>query len=255
MQSKKEKWDSGDYDSKYEFVSRYGEELLSLLNAEKEERILDLGCGTGDLTYLISQTAGEVIGLDNSTDMIQSARNKYPNLEFVLGDAADFDFDLPFNAIFSNAALHWVLDYRGCIKSMFRNLKSGGRIVLEFGAKDNIRTIVQALRSTLLERGFSNQAHTQLWFFPSVEEYSKSLESEGFKLIFANQFDRPTELKADIGDWLNMFASPFFKGIPGEESSRIIEKVIQLTSQDCYRDGKWYADYKRLRIQAIKEQQ
>ena len=253
MRSKKDKWDSGDYDSKYEFVSRYGEELLSMLQAGKEERVLDLGCGTGDLTYLISLSAGKVIGLDKSIDMIQSARNKYPNLEFLQGDAADFDFDQPFDAIFSNAALHWVLDYEACIKSMFRNLKSGGRLVVEFGAKDNIRTIVRALRSTLLERGFSKQAHTELWFFPSVEEYSEALESKGFKVLFADQFDRPTELNADIGDWLNMFASPFFKGITQGESGKIIEQVIQLTRQDCYRDGKWYADYKRLRILAIKE--
>ena len=253
MRSKKEKWDSGDYDSKYDFVSRYGEELLSMLQAGKGERVLDLGCGTGDLTYLISLTAGEVIGLDKSIDMIHSARNKYPNLEFLQADAANFDFDLPFDAIFSNAALHWVLDYKSCIKSMFRNLKSGGRLVAEFGAENNIRTIVQALRSALLERGYSKQAQKVLWYFPSVEEYSETLESEGFNVIFANHFDRPTKLNADVGDWLRMFASPFFEGIPEVASGKVIEDVIQLTSRDCYRDGKWYADYKRLRIQAIRE--
>ena len=254
MQGNKEKWDSRDYDSKYEFVSRYGQELLTLLDAGKKERILDLGCGTGVLTHLISLSAGEVIGLDKSIDMIQSARIKYPNIEFMQGDAANFDFDESFDAIFSNAALHWVLDYKGCIRSMYRNLKSGGTLVLEFGAKDNIRHIVDALRSVLLENGFSRQAEIELWYFPSAEEYSAELQSEGFEVLRTNQFDRPTQLNADVGDWLNMFASPFFKGIPKREIHKIVKQVIQFTREYCYRDGKWYADYKRLRIQAIKAQ-
>ena len=252
MQGNKENWDSKDYDSKYEFVSRYGEELLSLLRAEKEERILDLGCGTGDLTHLISRKAKEVVGLDKSSNMIRTARTKYPELEFLLGDAADFNFDKPFDAVFSNAALHWVLDYMGCIRSMYRNLKSGGRLVLEFGAKDNIRTIIDALRSALLKRGHKHLAELELWYFPSVHEYTEALESEGFKVISANQFDRPTELNADIGDWLNMFASPFFREIPDLEKGKVVENVIQITRQHCYRQGKWFADYKRLRIQATK---
>ena len=252
MKGGEKKWDSRLYDSKYEFVSRYGEELLSLLNTGQKERVLDLGCGTGDLTNLIDRDAGEVIGLDKSPDMIKNARHKYPNLEFVQGDAANFDFDQPFDAIFSNAALHWVLDYKGCISSMSRNLRIGGRLVLEFGAKGNINTIVQALRSVLIESGFSKQAELELWYFPSVEEYTNELKMEGFEIVYASQFDRPTELSADIGDWLNMFAGPFFREIPEYDKEKIVGQVIEMTRPHCYRNGKWYADYKRIRIVAMK---
>jgi len=252
MKGAKKKWDSSRYDSKYEFVSRYGEELLALLNADQEDLILDLGCGTGDLTHLIDQDAGEVIGLDKSVDMIRTANEKYPKLKFVTGDAANFDFDRPFDAIFSNAALHWVLDYKGCIRSMYRNLRTGGRLVLEFGAKDNINTIVRALRSVLLQKGFTKQAGIELWYFPTVEKYSDELKAEGFDIVHASQFGRPTELNADIGDWLKMFAGPFFKDIPEPQIVKIVDEVIQLTRQNCYRKGKWYADYKRIRIVAMK---
>src|SRR5262249_12493396 len=102
------KWDSTFYDQKHSFVTKYGEGVMELLATMAGERILDVGCGTGHLTHLIAQTGAVVTGLDNSAEMIRAAEASYPNIRFIIADAANFSFDEPFDAIFSNAALHWV---------------------------------------------------------------------------------------------------------------------------------------------------
>ena len=146
MEKLNSKWDPNQYDEKFSFVYQYGEDLLKLLNPQIGERILDLGCGTGELTDQLQQPGIEVVGMDSSPEMIQTARAKYPHLNFVIGDAEDFKFKTSFHAIFSNATLHWVLNHKTCIDSMHHNLHSQGRLVLEFGAKGNISNILNPLR-------------------------------------------------------------------------------------------------------------
>ncbi len=253
MNSSEPAWNPEKYDREFAFVSSYGEDLLRLLRPMSNEHILDLGCGTGQLTELISKSVSKITGLDNSPEMIEAARKKYPEIDFVHADAAYFDLGFRFDAIFSNAALHWVLAYRSCIESMYRHLKPGGRLVLEMGGKGNINNILLPLRSVLHKYGYTSQSSLKPWYFPSIGEYSTALESEGFRVTLAYHFDRPTELKGDITRWLDMFARDFFKEIPSADVGKIKKEVQQLAKVNCYKKGRWYADYKRLRIIALKE--
>lgn len=248
-------WNPVLYDNKHDFVSQYGHDLIQLLNPTQNERILDLGCGTGQLAHEISKLAGEIVGMDYSTEMIQTARENYPHIEFKVMDAADFSFHEPFDAIFSNAALHWVKDYQGAATSMHHNLKPGGRLVLEMGGAGNITTISDALRNVLFSHGYQKQSTFFPWYFPTIGEYASVLETVGFRVIYAHHYDRPTELKdSDTGiiDWLNMFAEGFFLNIPEKQRLELIHKVQERVRPTLFREGKWYADYKRLRVVAVK---
>ena len=250
-------WNPNLYSEKHGFVFRYGEALLDLLQVVPGQRVLDLGCGTGELTAKIADLGAEVIGLDHSPEMVAAARARYPEIEFVLADASQFTLNgRPLDIIFSNASLHWVLDAKGCIRSMFQNLKSKGKIVLEFGGKDNVATIIDQLRKTLQARGYREQANVQPYFFPSPGEYTMALEEGGFQVQALWYFDRPTPLadpNSGMTDWLRMFGGPFFVGLPPEEVPEILEQVQASLRPSCFRDGIWYADYKRLRLVAIKQ--
>ena len=247
-------WNADKYDREFSFVATYGKDLLSLLQPKAEEHILDIGCGTGQLTDLISKSVSKIVGLDNSAEMVEAASKKFPDLEFILADAAYFDLGIRFDAIFSNAALHWVLDYQSCIERMYKHLKPGGRLVLEMGGKGNINNILIPLRTVLHKYGYQAQSNLNLWYFPSIGEYSSALESEGFRVTMAHHFDRPTELKGDITVWLDMFAGEFLKDISTKEREQIKNEVQEIAKNSCYTKGRWYADYKRLRIIAIKEE-
>ncbi len=129
------KWDPSSYDDKHNYVSEFGEELVHLLNPDQDETILDIGCGTGDLTYKISTSCKKVVGLDSSFEMIQTAQKKFPDLPFYNLDATNFKIDFLFDAVFSNAALHWITEPEIVIQNINRHLKNGGRFVAEFGGK------------------------------------------------------------------------------------------------------------------------
>ena len=248
-------WNTNLYDKKHNFVFKYGEDLVDLLAPKKNERILDLGCGTGYLTNLIAETGAEVIGIDSSSDMIDKAKSEYPDLDFRVLSATDFYLDTPFDAIFSNAVLHWVLEKEKAVECMYKNLKSEGRIVVEFGGKDNVRNIVAALRLVLSKHGYKDNAGLEMWYFPSLAEYTSILEKHGFTVNLAAYFKRETELKDNangIKDWIKMFGSSFLQGIDDEEVNAMLEEVQQILKESNYYNNKWYADYKRLRIVATK---
>jgi hypothetical protein len=138
---------------------------------------------------------------------------------------------------------------------MYNNLNPKGKIVLEFGGKGNVQTIINQLRSSLEKRGYNEQAALSLWYFPSIGEYSTELESAGFRVLFAEHYDRPTELtdeKSGIKDWISMFGKPFFKGVSENHIEQIKDETQQNLKKQCFVDGKWFADYKRIRILATK---
>ena len=138
---------------------------------------------------------------------------------------------------------------------MYENLKLNGKIVLEFGGKNNVKTIIDQLRSSLKKRGYLNQSKLELWYFPSAEEYSKELELAGFKVVLSESFNRKTELtnqKDGIKDWISMFAKSFFKGVDSIDVEEIKTEVQEGIKEKCFNNGKWYADYKRIRFVAIK---
>ncbi len=248
------KWDTSLYDQKHSFVTKYGEDLLSLLDAKSGERILDVGCGSGHLTKQIADAGADVVGLDSSPEMIATAQAAYPAINFLVADASDFSFDQPLDAIFSNAALHWVQRAEAAIICMARALKPGGRFVVEMGGKGNIAGI-----ATALERAIRNQHGREAKatnYFPAVGEYSSLLEKHGIEVASALLFDRPTKLEGGedgLENWIKMFRRELVIGFSEEEQQAIFAEVKTALRERLFRDGLWFADYRRLRIVAFKQ--
>jgi trans-aconitate methyltransferase len=230
-------WDAARYQSRHSYVFTYGEDLIGLLEPRAGERILDLGCGSGQLTGKIAESGADVTGLDRSEEMIAEARRNFPSLKFEIGDAANFTVDGHFDAVFSNAALHCVKDADGAAASVARALRSGGRFVLEMGGKGNNKAVLDAVREV------AGPVETP-WYFPSVGEYASVLERHGFEIAFATLFDRPTRVEGEDGleDWLAMFAS----SILGSAEAR--REVAERLRVKMFRDGGWVVDYRRLRV-------
>jgi trans-aconitate methyltransferase len=243
-------WDAEQYEGQHSYVWRLGAGVVELLAPRPAERILDVGCGTGQLTAEIAKQGAQVVGLDSSATMIGQARQNYPGLAFVLGDATSFRFEEPFDAVFSNAALHWVKQADAAAGSIERALKPGGRFVAEFGGNGNTRSILSALRAAL---GRESDVRCP-WYYPSVAQYASVLERNGLEVCHAELFDRPTPLEGENGmeDWLRMFADSFFKGMPADEVVAKRREVVGLLRPKLYRDGVWTVDYRRLRVLAIK---
>lgn len=243
-------WDAARYQDKHSFVWRYGADLLELLAAQPGERILDLGCGTGQLTAQIARSGARVTGLDYSADMLADARKNFPGLTFVSGDASAFDFSEPFDAVFSNAVLHWVKNADGAAASIARALRPGGRFVAEFGGKGNIATVQAALRA-LLGPGADAQSP---WYYPSIGEYSAVLERHGFEVRNASLFDRPTPLEGENGldQWLRMFGQTYLGKLSPEQGDGLVRQLEELLRPALYSDGVWTVDYRRLRVVAIR---
>ncbi len=248
-----QEWDAALYTAKHSFVYEYGRELVTLLAPQRDERILDLGCGSGQLTHAIAQSGARVTGLDKSASMIDSARRDYPTLTFVLGDATDFSFDQPFDAVFSNAALHWVKPPEKVLACVARCLRRGGRFVAEFGGKGNIGHIFAAAEAAARE--LTRQVMQNALYFPSIAEYSAILENRGLDVCQAWLFDRLTKLEDGengLRNWLRMFGEKTFGTFPDDVRSEWIERTQEKARALLFRDGSWYADYRRLRVVAVR---
>jgi trans-aconitate methyltransferase len=255
MLAKRNEWDIELYNNKHGFIYEYGKDLIKQLNPQEDELILDLGCGTGRLANEISKSGATVIGIDASEKMINAAREKFSEIDFFVKDTANFQFKEPFDAIFSNAALHWVLESEKAIICMHNNLKKRGRLVLEFGGKGNVKIIINAVDKVLLESGYPERAKIKKWYFPSISEYTTLLERNGFEVELAELYEKPTELtdsENGIKEWLMMFGAILFKDLSTEVRNQIIEKVQNEVKDRCFINGKWFADYMRIRIIATK---
>lgn len=247
-------WNADLYDDKMNFVSHYGRGLIDWLQPLSTERILDLGCGTGDLTAEIAKSGATVMGVDFSADMIRSAQQKYPHLPFQVADAHTYRTEKQFDAIFSNAALHWMKMPEKVIESVWHALAPKGRFVAEFGGKGNCGLVVDALRVALAQKGILADERMP-WFFPSIGEYATLLEKQGFRVALASHFDRPTTMPdGDHGlrHWLDSFCSPFFTDMSAGEINDVCLQVTELLRPVLFQDGKWIVDYKRIRVIAIR---
>jgi len=249
-----DKWDSSLYDDRHSFVWKKVGDLIDVLDPKRGERILDLGCGTGHLTAQIAARGAVVTGLDSSVSMTAQARQNYPKLTFVLGDASDFRFDEPFDAVFSNAALHWIKDDPDApIACAFRALRNGGRFVGELGGHACVGAITVALVATLERRGVNDAASRIPWYFPTAEDYEMRLRRAGFVPQSVQLIPRPTPLPTGMRGWLDTFANPFSAALPCEERCGFLDEVTALLKPIlCDADGNWTADYTRLRFAAIK---
>jgi trans-aconitate methyltransferase len=248
-------WDSTLYDESFGIITQLGAGVVELLAPRPGERIVDLGCGTGGLTARIAAAGAEVVGIDASEAMIARARELYPRLRFEVARGEDFTIEAPVDAVFSNAALHWMWPPEAVAASVLRALEPGGRFVAEMGGRGNIATIVGAIDQALAEEGIPQDRVRNPWYFPSIGEYASLLERAGFEARLMQLFDRPTPLDDcpnGIADWLLMFGGDFLAAVLPEHRARVQERVNELTRSLLYRGGRWVADYRRLRFMAVK---
>lgn len=248
-------WDAGTYDQRHNFVWRYGAELIELLQPRAGERILDLGCGTSHLTAQLAARGARVIGLDRSPTMLAEARHAYPHLPLVAADARRFAFAEPFDAVFSNAVLHWILEAERVGECLAAALKPGGRFVAEFGGQGNIKLIRAALHAALDEIGRPEGRQWNILYFPSESEYAALLERHGFVIQQARLFDRPTKLEEGergMRGWLEMFERGTLDRLEASEREAVLASVEKQLRPHLHKDDHWIADYVRLRVVAHK---
>jgi trans-aconitate methyltransferase len=241
-------WNSEGYAKNARFVTDLGAPVLALLNPRPGEHILDLGCGDGVLTKKIADFGCRVVGVDSSADFVVSARKL--GLEVLEKNVYELDFEPIFDAVFSNAALHWMKDADRVIRTVARALRSKGRFVAEFGGHGCVKTIQSALIDELDRRGYDGRA-TDPWYFPTVEDYRARLVGAGFSVAYIALIPRPTPLPGDVMGWLTTFSGCFTAPLPAEERAEYLEDVRQrIKPHLCDAQGDWTADYVRLRFEA-----
>lgn len=248
-------WQSDHYDNKLDFVSELGKGVVELLAPTCDEKILDLGCGTGELADLIARSGAIVSGMDLSEPMIKAAKEKYPQINFFVGNGESFQLSEQVDAVFSNAALHWMNRPEEVIKCVWNVLKPKGRFVAEFGGKGNVEHVIKVMNRVLEQDYGIEVSNLNPWYFPSIGQYSTLLERQGFEVSYAIHFERPTKMKdGEIGlaHWLKGFAESFFASLTDEEKENAIQKISAEAREELFKDGSWYVDYKRIRVMAIK---
>lgn len=255
IQHTNDSWNATLYDTNHSFVSKFGNDVVHLLNAKKGEHILDLGCGTGDLAHTLYNRGIHVIGIDKSENMVQQAKQKYPHITFIIHDAINLDYHHTFDAVFSNATLHWVKPPKQALYNIYTSLKPGGRFIAEFGGKGNVQTITTAIMNEFQNFGIPYDEEQFPWYFPSIAEYTGLMEEAGFRVAFAQHFDRPTALNGEHGlrNWILMFANSMFEGIAEDTKEFILTKVENNLKEILCTNGRWVADYKRIRVIGVKE--
>ncbi len=243
-------WDTQRYLDRHQFIIERGRALIDLLAPQPCERILDLGCGTGDIAAAIEVRGAKVVGVDASPAMIASARERFPAGDFRVADAAELPFAGEFDAIFSHAVLHWVKRAEEAARGIARALKPGGRFVAEFGGWRNCAALEAAFAQALEE--IAARAYQSPWFFPRLSDYASRLEANGLVVRAAWYFDLPTPLKGEDGlrQWLAQFLPHHLDGLEPVECEAVLAKTESLLRPTIRKDGAWWADYRRLRVVA-----
>ncbi|WP_175638037.1 class I SAM-dependent methyltransferase [Metabacillus schmidteae] len=254
--TRRNQWDAHLYDQHHSFVSEYGHDLVKLLNPTSGERILDVGCGTGDLMNTLVDFGVDGLGVDQSETMVVKAKEKYPELSFEVKDVLELDFQGEFDAVFSNATLHWVKEPKLALEKMYESLKVGGRFVAEFGGAGNVELILNEFRKQCQQEGYSVTNESLPWYFPTIGQYTSLMEAVGFQVTCAVHFNRPTVLDGEDGlrNWLHMFMPNFLHSLPDDVEMRVLTNVENNLRQILYKDKQWEADYKRIRVMAIKHE-
>lgn len=247
-------WDARLYREQTGFVSELGTPLLALLAPRAGERVLDVGCGDGELTARIAARGCEVVAIDASGEMVAAARRR--GLDARVMDAAELDnatgFFEAFDAVFSNAALHWMHPMETVARGIHRCLKGGGRFVAELGGQGNVAGIREAIHEALRGRGVDPRA-VDPWRFPTPEEYATLLEETGFQVRSVEHFERPIGLPGGIRGWIESVGRPFLSAVAAGERDALVAEVESLLPVRLRgADGVWRADYVRLRVQAAK---
>jgi len=243
-------WDPERYDRNARFVSDLGQGVVELLAPRSGERILDLGCGDGVLSERLVSLGCSVVGVDGSAAQVAAACAR--GVDARVGDGEALAFEEEFDAVFSNAALHWMRRPDRVMDGVWRALRPGGRFVAELGGHGCVQAVVDALTAALATRGIDARSLNP-WYFPTVEDYRSRLERRGFRTDSIVLFPRPTPLPGDMTGWLETFAESFTAGVPVTERPTLLAEVqrsLEPRLRDA--DGRWSADYVRLRFAAVK---
>ena len=241
-------WSPDTYARNASFVPALGQSVLDCLAPQPGERILDLGCGDGTLTAKLVERGANVVGVDGSEAMVAAARAK--GIDARLMDARALTFDGEFDAVFSNAVLHWVKDPGAVLAGVRRALRPGGRFVAEFGGHMNVAAIAVAIRAVLNRRGIP---YEWPWYYPTPEEYGAVVTASGLSVNSISTFARPTPLPTGMRGWLATFRAGLFDAVPEDERPAVVDDIVSLLEPSlCDRAGSWTADYVRLQVEATR---
>jgi trans-aconitate methyltransferase len=239
-------WNAETYAKHAAFVPALAADLVDLLAPQPGEDILDLGCGDGVLTLEIVNRGARVLGVDRSSSMVEAAKSRGINAR--VGDAERLAFDGEFDAVFTNAVLHWTRDIDAVIAGVGRSLRRPGRFVGEFGGHGNVASIVNAARAALELRGLTLDAS---WYYPTADAFRTVLTRHGFDIDELRLFDRPTVLPTGITGWLATFGDPLLRGLSADARDEVVQEIeTSLSTSNKNANGEWIADYVRLRFAA-----
>jgi trans-aconitate methyltransferase len=250
-------WNTEAYATNGRFVATLASDVVALLNPKHGEQILDLGCGDGVLTEQLAATGAIVTGVDASPTMLAAARERNPHntpgLTFEQHDATTLPYHRQFDAVFSNAALHWITGITGqqaMLAGVHRALHPGGRFVAEMGGHGNIAAIRTALQATLAPFHIDAE-EAAASFYPSPALYRRLLEAANFTIQSIDLIPRPTPLPNGMEAWLNTFRNGVLNQLnPTDRATAITNTIALLKPTLCDADGNWTADYIRLRFHA-----
>ncbi len=243
-----QEWDPDTYSEHGRFVSDLGAPVVDLLEPKAGERVLDIGCGDGALTERFRRAGCEVVAIDTSPEQVWAAMER--GLDARIMDATELVFDAEFDAVFSNAVLHWIPEVDQAIERIYAALRPGGRFVAEFGGAGCVASIRESFTAALGERGVDG-ASVDPWYFPTADQYRARLEAGGFVIDSLQLFPRPTPLPGDVTHWLEVFAQPFLQGVPESDRPALLQDVrTRLEPRIRSADGVWIVDYVRLRFAA-----
>lgn len=246
-------WDAKQYQNNFHFVYNYGQDVLSLVDVPKNSFVIDFGCGNGKLTSQLKAKGYQVLGVDASSEMINLAKENYPDIEFVQANIIDYKSEKLADAIFSNAVLHWIDEdkQQNMLNNIASNLKSGGLFAFEFGGYNCGASVHNALAKLFAQH---NLTYKLPFYFPTIGMYAPKLERAGFKVIYATLFDRFTPVKGENGivDWIKMFDKVPFIGVEKTLTEKIIFTAQEQLSEKLYVNNQWHVDYVRIRMKNIK---
>jgi SAM-dependent methyltransferase len=247
-------WDAERYQRRFGFVAALGGEVLELLDPAPGEAVLDLGCGTGELAAAIAATGARVWALDSDPAMVAAARRRLGDDRVLLADGHTFTLPEPVDAVFSNAALHWMPRPAEVTARVRAALRPGGRFVAELGGAGNVAAILEALGAAMAEAGLPRPANP--WYFPTPARHAALLEAGGFRVARMEHFPRPTPLAGGpdgLAEWLTMFGGSLTAAVPPPLLAGVLDRAGELAAPRLYRDGRFVADYWRLRFVAVAE--